>query len=136
MPVCAPALLLGDRPLRHLADLAHHRLLHEGSTLWWEDWLAEEGVTGVNIKSGAVYNCPTLTMREAVNGGGVALADTVMAEDLIKRGQLVTPFPQRHRLQTSYYLKQRPGISGKPGIRPFRDWLFAEIELHKREMGL
>jgi LysR family glycine cleavage system transcriptional activator len=136
MAVCAPSLLREDRPLQSPADLIHHRLLHEGTTVWWEDWLAWEGVTTVNIKGGAVYHDPTLTMREAINGGGVALADTIMAEDLIKRGQLVSPFPNRHRLKAGYYLKQRPSTASKPGNRQFRDWLLAEIELHKREMGL
>ena len=79
---------------------------------------------------------PTLVMREAINGGGVALADTIMAEDLMKRGLLVSPFPIRHRIKAGYYIKQRPGAGSKPGIRQFRAWLLAEIEQHKREMRL
>jgi LysR family glycine cleavage system transcriptional activator len=136
MAVCAPSLLRAGRKLRMPADLIGHRLLHEGTTAWWEKWLAEEGVTAIDVKGGAVFHDPALAMREAVNGGGIALADTIMAEDLMKSGQLVTPFPIRHRLKAGYYLKQRPSAGSKPGVREFRAWLFAEIEQHKRDMRL
>ena len=127
---------LNEIEKRRYADLAGHRLLHEGTTAWWEEWLAQEGVGDIDVKGGAVYHDPTLVIREAVNGGGVALADTIMAEDLMKRGHLVSPFPIRHRLTAGYYLKQKPSAGSKPGIRQFRDWLFAEIEQHKRDMQL
>ena len=136
MAVCSPSLLQGARPLKVPADLAGHRLLHEGTTAWWEEGLGQEGVGDIDVKGGAVYHDPTLVIREAVNGGGVALADTIMAEDLMKRGHLVSPFPIRHRLTAGYYLKQKPSADSKPGIRQFRDWLFAEIEQHKRDMQL
>lgn len=136
MPVCSPDFLRGREPIRAAADLAGHRLLHEGATAWWEEWLAREGVAAPAIKAGAVFHDPVLLMREAVKGGGIALADTIMAEDLLRRGDLVAPLPQRHRLAAGYYLKQRPGAASKPGIRPFRDWLDEKIGEHRRFMAL
>ena len=83
IPVCAPSLLKGPNALRRPADLAKHRLLHENTTVWWEEWITGEGVTGVDPKGGAIFHDPSLAIREAVNGGGVALADNIMAEDLL-----------------------------------------------------
>lgn len=135
-PVCSPALLNGSIPLRTPADLANHRLLHESTVTWWERWVQQEGLSGMNVKSGAFFHDPTLVIREAVNGGGVALADTIMCEDLLKKGLLVAPFSVRHSVAAGYYIRQRPGVSGKPEARLLREWLFDEIKKHKHEMQL
>ena len=136
IPVCAPALVTGPNALRKPANLAKHRLLHEGSTADWEEWIAGEGVTRVDPKSGPLFHDPTLSVREAVNGGGVALVDNIMAEDLLARGLLVAPFPIRRYFPFCYCLAQRPGASAVLGVKQFRQWLMSEIELHKRAMKL
>jgi LysR family glycine cleavage system transcriptional activator len=136
IPVCAPSLLKGANALRRPADLAKHRLLHENTTVWWEEWIVGEGVTGVDPKGGAIFHDPSLAIREAVNGGGVALADNIMAEDLLARGLLVAPFKIRRRIPSCYCLAQRSGASVLTGVKQFRAWLATEIDLHKRAMNL
>ncbi len=136
IPVCTPALTKGPKALRKPSDLAKHRLLHENTTAWWEEWIAGEGVKGVDPKTGAIFHDPSLAIREAVNGGGVALADNIMAEDLLARGLLVAPFPIRRRIPSCYCLAQRPGASALSGVKQFRQWLLSELERHKRAMPL
>lgn len=136
LPVCAPALTRGPAGLRKPTDLARHRLLHENTTAWWEEWIAGEGVKGVDPRAGAIFHDPTLAIREAVNGGGVGLADNIMAEDLIARGQLVTPFPIRRKIPSCYALSVRPGAASLAGVKRFRQWLMSEIVAHKKAMGL
>ena len=135
-PVCAPSLLEGPAPLRSPADLVHHHIIHECETTRWKQWLEQEGVSDAGIPASSTLHDCTLIMREAMNGAGVALADTIMAEDFLARGELVAPLPSRHRLKAGYYLRQRVGAAGKPGIRLFRDWLERQIETHKRTMDL
>ncbi len=136
-PVCAPSLLAKGPPLNTPADLAQYRLLHESTTTWWEEWFSHEGLTDINARSGAIFHDPTLVIREAVNGGGVALADTITSQDLLARGLLTTPFPWRQHIATGYYLRQKPGAGRrKLGARLFREWLLAEIGRHKREMKI
>jgi LysR family transcriptional regulator, glycine cleavage system transcriptional activator len=136
IPVCAPALAKGHKALRRLTDLAKHRLLHENTTAWWEEWINGVGVTGVDPKAGAIFHDPSLVIREAVNGGGVALADNIQAEDLLARGLLVAPFPIRRRFPGCYCLAQRPGAPALAGVKQFRQWLLLEIERHKTAMNL
>jgi len=136
LPVCAPALTAGSSALKTPSDLARHRLLHENTTRWWEEWIAGEGVKGVDPKTGAIFHDPSLAIREAVNGGGVALADNIMAEDLLARGQLVTPFPIRRKIPSRYVLAVRSGAQSLAGVKQFRQWLLAEISQHKQAMGL
>lgn len=133
-PVCSPELPTGQHPIRASADLVHYRLLHESTVTWWERWFAQEGLPSASVKQGAFFHDPSLVVREAVNGGGIALADTIMSQDLLKKGLLVAPLNIRHSVAAGYYLRQRSGMSGKMDVRLFRDWLTGEIESHKKEM--
>ncbi len=83
-----------------------------------------------------MFHDPSLAIREAVNGGGVALADNIMAEDFLARGLLVAPFDVRRRIASCYSLAQRPGASALPAVRQFREWLALEIARHKKAMKL
>ncbi|MBN9218236.1 MAG: LysR family transcriptional regulator [Mesorhizobium sp.] len=135
-PVCAPSLLEGPQAPKRPADLARCRLLHENTTAWWEEWFEKEGLTGLDARSGPIFHDPALAVREAVNGGGVALIDNIMAQDLLASGRLVAPFRGRHAIAQSYCLQQRSGSRSTASIRLFRKWLLAEIDEHKRVMGL
>ncbi len=135
-PVCSPAFLAGPKAPRKPADLAKCRLLHENTTAWWEEWFEEEGLTGLDAKSGPIFHDPTLAVREAVNGGGVALADNIMAQDLLASGRLVMPFAIRHRIPQSYCLLGKPGSRNAASIKLFRAWLLSEIASHKQVVGL
>ena len=95
-PVCAPSLLEGPVPLRSPADLFHHHLIHECETTRWKQWLEQEGISEGAVPAGSTLHDCTLIMREAMNGAGIALADTIMAEDLLRQGKLVAPFAARH----------------------------------------
>ncbi|MEO5760087.1 MAG: LysR substrate-binding domain-containing protein [Mesorhizobium sp.] len=135
-PVCAPSLLNGPVPLRSPADLVNHHLIHECETMRWKRWLEQEGVLDTTPKSSTTFDDCTLIMREAINGGGIALADTMMAQDLLQQGKLVAPFPARHTYPAGIYLQQRRSVGNKPGTGLFQDWLLAEVAEHKRAMGI
>lgn len=135
-PVCAPSLMVGPQAPKRPADLARCRLLHENTTAWWEEWFEKEGLTGLDARSGPIFHDPALAVREAVNGGGVALIDNIMAQDLLASGRLVAPFSGRHAIAQSYCLQQKPGSRSAANIRLFRKWLLAEIDGHKRVMGM
>lgn len=134
-PVCSPHLLDGPDPLRTPQDLVRHNLIHERETRRWERWLAQAGVTGNVIRGGTILHGCTLIMREVANGTGIALADTIMAQDLLQQGKLVAPFDLYRDYPAGYYLHQRPGVGNKPGIAQFLGWLFEEIEEHRKLMA-
>ncbi|WP_119255469.1 LysR family transcriptional regulator [Shinella zoogloeoides] len=135
-PVCAPSLLEGPVPLRSPADLFHHHLIHECETTRWKQWLEQEGISEGAVPAGSTLHDCTLIMREAMNGAGIALADTIMAEDLLRQGKLVAPFAARHAYPAGYYLQQRRSIGNKAGTSVFQDWLLAEVAGHKRAMNI
>lgn len=135
-PVCSPALLEEADPLLVPQDLLRHCLIHERESRRWERWLAQEGVVGNVGKAGTILHDCTLIMREVANGTGIALADTIMAQDLLQQGRLVAPFATYHDYPAGYYLHQRPGVGSKPEIARFLEWFFEEIEEHKRVMAV
>lgn len=135
-PVCAPSLLQGPIPLQKPADLLEHHLIHECETTRWKLWLEHEGVSRNLARSSSILDDCTLIMREVVNGGGIALADTLMAQDLMAEGKLVAPFASRHPYPAGFYLYPGRRRGRRPEARLFQDWLLAEFAAHRRAMGL
>ncbi|QEN86271.1 LysR family transcriptional regulator [Labrys sp. KNU-23] len=135
-PVCAPELLDGPLPLRTPADLIHHHLIHECETTRWKRWLEQEGVPGASPKSSTILDDCTVIMRETMNGVGIALADTMMAQDLLQQGRLVAPFRSRHLYPAGIYLYQRRSVGNKQDTSLFQDWLLDEVAEHKRAMAI
>src|SRR5918998_5059527 len=96
-PVCSPRLLEGARPLREPADLRHYTLIHldwqaQGET-WpdWRTWLLAAGVEDVDPTQGIHFRQTTLVIQAAIDGQGIALGDSLAADDLAA-GRLVRPF--------------------------------------------
>lgn len=131
IPVCSPALLEGPHPLRSLADLRHHTLLHDlasygGDLPDWTQWLESAGVRDVDPNLGPGFNLWSMLIDAAVAGQGVALARTTMADGDIKAGRLVQPFGPTLPSDYAYWLVSTPEVAERRNVRLFRDWLLSE----------
>ncbi|MEZ5911685.1 MAG: transcriptional regulator GcvA [Paracoccaceae bacterium] len=123
-PVCAPAMLQGDRAIRTPADLAHHRLLHVlGYEEGWADWLRYARVGGINSGQGLQFDTSLLAFEFASRGGGVALARSSMLGVEIERGRLVSPFAIEAPLTEAFYLIAPETDRDHPDAEKFRSWL-------------
>jgi LysR family transcriptional regulator, glycine cleavage system transcriptional activator len=132
VPVCAPALLEGARPLRTPQDLRHHALLHDdtstsdGAYPNWPMWLRAAGLEDIDPSRGPRFDYPGLVLDAAAAGRGVALAlSTVAAADLAAR-RLVTPFAVAAPTPFAYYLVCPEATAERPKVAAFRRWLRAE----------
>lgn len=133
-PVCSPALLRGQHPLRTPEDLRHHTLLHQelrglGELMpcWWM-WLLAAGVEDVDASRGPRFNHGNLAVQSAVEGHGVALASDMLVVDHLAAGRLVKPF---HLSVTgagnfAFYLVAPERAWRKPRVAAFRQWLLEE----------
>ncbi|MDQ2696696.1 MAG: transcriptional regulator GcvA [Pseudomonadota bacterium] len=130
VPMCSPALLHGDQPLRAPDDLRHHTLLHDDTPYegrpGWEQWLKAAGVKGVDAGRGVHFNHTLLALEAAMDGQGVVLSLRNLAADDLARGRLVVPFDISLPLEYAYYLLCPETTAGQPKIVAFRDWLLAE----------
>ena len=70
-PVCSPALLNGDKPLRCPEDLAHHTLLHTsgGYDDDWRLWLTAAGLpSNISKQPGLTFDLILMTVQAAIDG--------------------------------------------------------------------
>ena len=135
IPVCAPSLLVGKRPLNSLSDLQNHTLLHDSSRKDWKIWMREVGVSLDNVHQGPIFSLSSLALQAAVHGQGVALGSNLLARAEVESGRLVCPFDQFLLCKNAYYIvsNETPSELGK--IDVFRQWmlaLFKEQELSTR----
>jgi len=123
VPVCAPELLDGERPLNTPDDLRHHTLLHDESTRIWKDWLDMAGVKGVNLNSGPIFSHSNLILQAARYGQGIAIGHSVLAQLDIQSGRLVRPFDLVLSSQYSYDIVCPRAWTDQPKITAFREWV-------------
>ena len=134
-PVCSPQLLQGKKPL----DLTQETLIHDRSMdgyigfASWSDWLkqaglTEENLTKIDTSRGMQINNSAAVLQAVINGHGIALARSVMADDDIAAGRLVRLFPEVTFISPlAYYVVYQPKSVNMIKIKAFRDWLFEEV---------
>jgi LysR family glycine cleavage system transcriptional activator len=128
-PVCSPALLTGEKPLKRPQDLAHHTLIH--ATLAredWQLWLTAAGLpTALASRPGLTFDLSLMALQAAIDGLGVALGRTPFVEADIAAGRLVVPFDVRLPAEAGFYVVAPQETAQTPKIAFFRDWLIATV---------
>jgi LysR family glycine cleavage system transcriptional activator len=130
-PVCSPALLEGDKPLRCPEDLAHHTLLHSsgGYDDDWRLWLTAAGLpSNISKQPGLTFDLILLTLQAAIDGGGVAMGRTSYVEADIAKGRLVVPFKVALPADAGFYLVSPEAKADPPKLGAFRQWLKASVQ--------
>jgi LysR family glycine cleavage system transcriptional activator len=127
-PVCSPRLLEGPHPLRNLEDLKYHTLIHDDFPVDWTMWLKAAGVHGIDSRRGPVFNSSGHALQAAIQGEGVVLGSSVLADDDIAAGRLVRPFAFTLPADLAYYVVYPPKAVRKPKVKAFRDWLATEVQ--------
>jgi LysR family transcriptional regulator, glycine cleavage system transcriptional activator len=131
LAVCSPSLLTeGPHPLRALADLRQHVLLHmevDGAThMDWDTWLTAQGFPGLRPAASMRFDSYEQMIQAAVGGQGVAMGIGRLVSGLMASGQLVAPF-SASTIGTRAYFIIRSGLTGdRPQVGAFVDWLVAE----------
>jgi LysR family glycine cleavage system transcriptional activator len=133
-PVCAPAWLAKNGKIARPNDLAGKALIHDLSVdahvgfASWGDWLQRAGATKVDATRGLQINNSAAVLQAAIDGHGVALARSVMANDDLAAGRLVRLFPRtKHASELAYYVVYRAECASLPRLVAFREWLVSEV---------
>lgn len=126
-PVCSPALI-ETKPLREPADLRSHVLLHDDLGENWRRWLVAVGVEGVDPTRGPKFGDENLMLQAAIQGQGVAVAESAIAAADIAAGRLVRPFDISLPSGAGYYLVYPTAVGGRRTIKAFREWILAEAK--------
>ena len=132
-PVCSLALAA---TLKTPADLARLPVLRDrGAMFTWEAWLSPEGLSGLPLTEGSVYSDAALCLQAAIAGQGVFLAWPTLAAYAIADGQLVSPFPGRHRTGDAYWLVTSAQRPKSAKVRKFEAWLREEFAAFAEDGG-
>ena len=128
VPMCAPALIDGPKPIHTPKDLRHHTLIHsEASLVSWSDWVCRKPDLTLNLKRGLRFDRSFMSIGAAVDGLGVCLESLLLAQREMDTGRLVMPFgPDGVKIQghNLAYLKSNAEL---PKISTFQTWLFSEL---------
>jgi LysR family glycine cleavage system transcriptional activator len=130
-PVCSPALLKGDKPLRCPEDLAHYTLLHTsgGYDDDWRLWLTAAGLPLDRSKQpGLSFDLLLMTIQAAIDGLGVAMGRTSYVEGDIAKGRLVVPFKIALPADAGFYLVSPEQRAESAKLSAFRQWLLASVK--------
>lgn len=129
-PLCAPALA---ELIRSPADILAQVLIRsDAKQVQWDAWCAENGIE-TPVHYGMRFDRSFLAIAAAVDGLGVALESTRLAERELASGRLVVPLAGRSRDIT--YVAHRlvyPSSRGRRVLETFADWLSAELSLPRR----
>jgi DNA-binding transcriptional LysR family regulator len=102
-----------------IADLPRHHT--------WQQFVRTQGLTGVSIERGLVFDTAVLAAQYALGGQGIALVDGNLFADEIREGRLVKPFEATLDDGYGYYLTTHAEGLGDTAIALFRSWLIGRF---------
>jgi LysR family glycine cleavage system transcriptional activator len=122
--ICSPAL--GEK-LKQPTDLRGQTLLHYDQGEEWSRWLQAAGVD-MNPSDGPRFNDCNVMLQAAVEGHGVALSFTALAEREISQGLLITPFDLKLLPDAWYYVVSPEASAELPKVVALRKWVLEEAK--------
>ena len=137
IPVCAPSLLTGEKPLKTPSDLIYHTLLHDTSRRDWQAYVRQLEIQNqINVQQGPIFSHSSMVIQAAVHGQGVALVNNVMARSEIESGRLVRPFQDVLVSKNAYYLVCQDSQAELGKIAAFRQWILSQAANEQEKLGL
>ena len=128
MPLCTPAVAHHITKPEHLFDQV--LIDSDNKQVRWSDWFTANGLLAPR-PHGMRFDRSFLAISAAVNGLGVALESTRLAEREIKIRQLVAPLANRS-VDVSYvghHLVYPRVIRQRQAVQVFVNWLVRELDL-------
>jgi LysR family glycine cleavage system transcriptional activator len=127
LPVGSPTLMCG-RKLTHARDFERVVLLHaQHRPNDWESWLRSAGLTEVDASGGMRFDHSGMAYQAAINGLGVAMAQTAHVREELAQQRLVPCADAPLKTRRSYYLVHLPARARDPVIAAFVRWLTSEL---------
>ncbi|HSW20261.1 MAG TPA: transcriptional regulator GcvA, partial [Ramlibacter sp.] len=128
VPLCAPSLLKGGKPLRKPQDILAHRLLMaDGAEGDWVTWLEAMDVDPRLLPLATTsFDSLAFGLQAACDGQGIVMARLPLADSYLREGTLVYAFDKKVRSDDSYFLLYPKSADKQKKVQVFRDWILAE----------
>ncbi|MCF4166420.1 LysR substrate-binding domain-containing protein [Zavarzinia compransoris] len=125
-PVASPLFVERRGPFRAAADIAAAPLIHEDSREQWRRWLALAGLDAVPPLHGPRLWHADAAIEAALQGQGIALANSLLVGDDIAAGRLVEVLDSDIRLGT-YRLRAPAALWETRDLTRLRRWLTVAV---------
>lgn len=127
IPVCAPSLKAGRKPLATPEDLTRHTLIQYSSRPdAWDTWFAAQGIPGLKARSTLTVDTVPAALEAAARGAGIAMGTHPLMWDADVAKGLVPALSVRPVPQSAYYVCTTRQRAHDPQVLSFTDWLFRE----------
>jgi LysR family transcriptional regulator, glycine cleavage system transcriptional activator len=128
--VASPALIGGEDSALPV-DLNRYTLLHvlagvDQRYLTWQHWLDAARIDGVDTDNGYEFDLLDLSIKAAVDGIGITIADRNMIQRELASGQLRQVLDVQVEGHQSYWFVLRPEQRESGAQRAFQQWLQRE----------
>lgn len=129
-PVASPGLLR-ETPLRRVADLARHVLLHydDAERRWpfsWPVWLETHGAPDLRAAGHLHFSLYDQVIAAALAGHGVALGRDPLTRELVREGRLRAPLEASGDSSRGYFLLAGSRSAEREDVRRFAAWVLEE----------
>ena len=100
VPLCHPDWLASQGGVTKPADIFKHPLIHDDSIFFdpaapdWEGYARQQGIAGVDTQSGVRFNQADHAIQAAIDGAGIVLSRSLLAEPDVRAGRLIKLFPE------------------------------------------
>lgn len=126
--VCHPNIAAANRGMDLAAfiganELIHVRIADAPRHHFWTQFIRQNGLTGVDVERGMVFDTAVLAAQYALGGQGIAVLDTNLFAEELRAGRLVKPFEATLDDGYGYYLIAHPEGLSDTAIALFRSWL-------------
>lgn len=127
VPVGSPALIAGH-PIRSSEDVQNFLLLHaQRRPDDWKTWLEAAGVTKIDPQNGLRLEYSGLVYQGAIDGLGLAMAQTTFIQDDIVQKRLVKVHDKSLKTGRAYFFVYSPASALQPKVTNFTEWLKGEV---------
>jgi LysR family glycine cleavage system transcriptional activator len=122
-PVIAPHLVEKRGMVENELDLSTFTFLHPTQDQRdWKLWLSSNASRTIAMRKNQHFDTMDLAISAAIQGFGVAMADSTLVEEDIRMKRLVRPFAESVKTGAAYYLQTPPQSSQLPQYLTFLTW--------------
>ncbi len=131
-PMCVPALLEAEPPLKQPSDLEGHCLLHDDSDDWWQRWFEAAGVSGVKAHSAETFFSHDRLYEAAMEGRGILMGDAMVYGDDLVAGRFVRLFSET--LDGNQFIFALRSSRRRRELDLFLAWILDACKTHRARM--
>lgn len=127
--LASPKFLL-EHPLNSPKDLIDKTLLHVFSRNKWKRVIEHFGLKQqIDVEEiGTMFSHTFMALQAAMHQQGIAIANSIVAQQEIQQGNLIEPFPTGLNDEKSFYVVYPPQMENTEKVQHFVNWITNEIK--------